>query len=219
MHQDDKLWYACDPCRLGQDSAPRPPPLQHRVPIRADNDSLSRNSVCVSLARLLWDLFSHRLGVSFWWMRASTCCRYVRFQPHSSWTIRMSLSTLVNSADIAQRRFFGMFVTPDMFGPNQSPLSAFRLPQAPASVVTAPSPMRPFASLGEVQLSSALAGSRRVSLLLTDSLTVMRAYCFAFESLTPSQLGGKLWYACDPCPIMARSVPPSRLRSCTGFPY
>jgi len=87
----------------------------------------------------------------------------------------MSLSTLVNSADIAQRRFFGMFVTPDMFGPNQSPLSAFRLPQALVSVVAASSPMCPFASLGGVQLSSALAGSRRISLFLTDSLTVMRA--------------------------------------------
>jgi len=87
----------------------------------------------------------------------------------------MSLSTLVSSADIAQRRVFGLFATPDMFGPNQSPLSAVHLPQALVSVVTAPSPACSFANSGGVQLSSALAGSRRISFFLTDSLALMRA--------------------------------------------
>jgi len=108
-------------------------------------------------------------------VRTPDSYRYVRFQPHSSWTIRMSLSTLVISADIAQRRVFGLFATPDMFGPNQSPLSAVHLPQALVSVVTASLPTCPFASSGGVQLSSALAESRRISFFLTDSLAMMRA--------------------------------------------
>jgi hypothetical protein len=77
-------------------------------------------------------------------VRTPDSSRCVVFQPHGSWTIRMSLSTLVNSADIAQRRVYGLFATPDMFGPNQSPLSAVHLPQALVSVVAASLPTLPF---------------------------------------------------------------------------
>jgi len=47
---------------------------------------------------------------------------------------RMSLSTLVCVADVAQRRVSGLFATPELFRLTQSPLGAIRLPQAPTSV-------------------------------------------------------------------------------------
>jgi len=87
----------------------------------------------------------------------------------------MSLSTLVSSADVAQRRVFGQFATPELFGPNQSPLSAVRLPQALVSVAAVSSPTYPFDNSGAVQLSSAFADSRHTSFFLTDSLAMIRA--------------------------------------------
>jgi len=144
MHPDGKLWSACDPYPSRQDSAPRPPPLQHRVPIRAASIRLRRTP----LTSVLPDC-SGTFSVTGWahlivQVRTPDSSRCVEFQPHGSWTIRMSLSTLVNSADIAQRRVFGLFATPDMFGPNQSPLSAVHLPQALVSVVAASLPTLPF---------------------------------------------------------------------------
>jgi hypothetical protein len=47
----------------------------------------------------------------------------------------------------------------------------------------------------------------------------MSLFALLSFSLTPWQFGGKLRYAYDPCPIMARSVPPGRLRACTGSLY
>jgi len=68
----------------------------------------------------------------------------------------MSLSRLVY-ADIAQRRFSGMFATPDSFRLNQSPLGAVLPPQAPTSVGHTPSP----GGLSLAQAGSPFLGSRR----------------------------------------------------------
>jgi len=61
----------------------------------------------------------------------------------------------------------------------------------------------PAPSLSSSRIPSPISGPRRLAL----------------ESLTSWQPDGKLRYACDPCPIMARSEPPGRLRSSTGPPY
>jgi len=74
-----------------------------------------------------------------------------------------------------------MLATPDSFRLNQSPLGAIHLPQAPTSVGHAPSPEGPFDDLGEVMLSSAVADSRVIPFVLTESQAMMWALLFCFR--------------------------------------
>jgi len=62
-----------------------------------------------------------------------------------------------------------MFATPGSFRLNQSPLGAYHLPQAPTTVAHTSSPKVPFGSSGGVVLSSALADSRSIPFVLTES--------------------------------------------------
>jgi len=75
-------------------------------------------------------------------------------------------------ADVARRRVSGLFATPDSFRLNQSPLGAIHLPQAPTTVAHTPLPKVPFDSSGGVVLSSALADSRSIPFVLTESQAV-----------------------------------------------
>jgi hypothetical protein len=77
----------------------------------------------------------------------------------------MSLSTLLPQsvvADIARRRNSGMLATPEMFGSNQNPLGANRLPQDLTPVASTSSPKRPFVGPGKVELSVAFATSHAI---------------------------------------------------------
>jgi len=78
---------------------------------------------------------------------------------------------------------------------------------------------RPFAGLGQVVLSRALASFRTISFCLTASHASPRARLPVFSRLTPGNLGDKLRYACDPWSVMARPEPPGRLHSSTGSPH
>jgi hypothetical protein len=78
---------------------------------------------------------------------------------------------------------------------------------------------RPFAGLGQVALSRALASFRAISFCLTASHASPRARLPVFSRLTPGNLGGKLRYACDPWSVLARPEPPGRLHSSTGSPH
>jgi len=62
-----------------------------------------------------------------------------------------------------------MLATPEMFGSNQNPLGAYRLPQVLTIVESASSPKRPFVGPGEVELSLAFANSRTILFFLTDT--------------------------------------------------
>jgi hypothetical protein len=64
------------------------------------------------------------------------------------------------AADIARRRDSGMLETPDSSRPNQSPLGAIHLPQAPTSVAVSSSPKSTFDGSGEVKLSSTFVDFR-----------------------------------------------------------
>jgi len=61
-----------------------------------------------------------------------------------------------------------MLATPGSFRPNQSPLGAIHLPQAPATVGHTPSPEGLSQVSGEVKLASTLADFRFISFVLTD---------------------------------------------------
>jgi len=159
------------PVLLGKDRASRPPPLQHRVPIRACIELLSQTS---PLALVLPDrsgTFSDQVR----WLFGRERSRIISFQPHGSWTyVWATLGYLpqVVVADVARRRVSGLFATPDSFRLNQSPLGAIHLPQAPTTVAHTPSPKVPFDSSGGVVLSSALADSRSIPFALTESQAV-----------------------------------------------
>jgi len=64
-----------------------------------------------------------------------------------------------------------MFATPDSFRLNQSPLGAFH--PAPGSYIRRrfPLPETPFNGAGGVKLSSTVADSRIIPLVLTEALT------------------------------------------------
>jgi len=81
-YRGGKLWSACDPCPYGQDRASRPPPLQHRVPIRAASNSISRDLRQASaLSGSLRGFFSHRSSGSWEQARAPGLAT-APFQPH-----------------------------------------------------------------------------------------------------------------------------------------
>jgi len=88
-----------------------------------------------------------------------------------------------------------------------------RHPPAPGSHVRRTNPVTggSFASSGEVWLSTTFADSRLISFVLTESQALIWALMPCLVVAPPSHLGGKLRSACNPCPIMAGSVPPGRL--------
>jgi len=74
-----------------------------------------------------------------------------------------------------------MLATPDSFRPNQSPLGAIHLPQAPTIVRHTPLPEGFSVVAGEVDLSSALADSRSISFVLTDPAPILWAKLLCFR--------------------------------------
>lgn len=80
----------------------------------------------------------------------------------------MGLST-IGFAAVAQRRVFGLFATPDLFRPNQSPLGAGLLPQALISRRTRSVAGGPFVSSGWVALWSTCAESRTITFILAET--------------------------------------------------
>jgi len=75
-----------------------------------------------------------------------------------------------------------MLATPDSFRPNQSPLGAIHLPQAPTIVRHNPLPEGFSEVAGEVDLSSALADSRSISFVLTDPAPILWAKLLCFRA-------------------------------------
>jgi len=61
-----------------------------------------------------------------------------------------------------------MLATPDSSRPNQSPLGAIHLPQAPTSIAATRHRMVAFDGSGEVKLSSAVADFRIISFVLAE---------------------------------------------------
>jgi len=153
----------------GWDRAPRPPPLQHRVPIRA-----AAYATGISWSGLLRGLYSHRqsgfrvwpLGPFFWSSR----------RPGH----RMSLSTLVytrrrsSAADSVCCNPWHIQAVPEPPG---------RLPPAPGSHIrrAVPSPGNSFVDSGGLTFSSARADSHAVAFFLADSWTLMWALLLCFR--------------------------------------
>jgi len=124
-----KLRYACDPCPLWQDSASRPPPLQHRAPIRAAGQlDFSSLPASVSLVRIAPGPFLSQAEPS--WEQARTLgLTTALFQPHGILDSRMGLSTSFLRCRSAAASS-GLLATPVSFRLTQSPLGASLQPQA-----------------------------------------------------------------------------------------
>jgi len=151
----------------GEDRASRPPPLQHRVPIRACFAPLDAERACLFRPGLR--IFGRgRPGI-----------------PDFSLTApgqRMSLSMLVLVADIAQRRAQVTLATPDRKADQNlwAARAGPRQPHPSAHSVAG----GPFEGSGAVELSATLAAFRSISLVLTEPEPDV-AYCIASSSSRP----------------------------------
>jgi len=152
------MWRQAEVClrplpHYGRDRASRPPPLQHRVPIRAAQICLRSASILASAYPDHSGAFSvlglgESSGVTPGIVLLSLTAPRLTYEP-----------TLRNfTADIARRRDSGMLATPDSFRLNQNPLGAIHLPQA-LTFVDRSVAGESFGSSGRVELSSALAAS------------------------------------------------------------
>jgi len=118
----------------GWDRAPRPPPLQHRVPIRAAAlDPLSRaRHTGISWSGLLRGFFSLRQsGFRVWTLGPSFSASR---RPQTSYEpLHVSMYRRRSAAADS-----GMPTTPDSFRLSQNPLGAYHLPQALTFVAPTP---------------------------------------------------------------------------------
>jgi len=135
----------------------------------------------------------------------------VLFQPHGLQDVHMSLSTLLIYGRRSTAASLWSVRNPCVIQADSEPPG--RHPPAPGSHSPSHQPVTggSFASSGEVRLSTALADFRHISFVLTESQALTWALMHCLYWLTPLHLCGKLRYACNPCPIMAGSVPPGRL--------
>jgi len=128
----------------------------------------------------------------------------------------MSLAALSPQGVVAgaTRRQLGK-LQPLALKAGQSPLMAMTSIRNPTAVDRTSSPRRSFACLGVVALSVALAISRAIALILTDSQAPpwVCACCYAKAPWRQTEV------CCNPCPLTARIEPPGRHRSSTGSPY
>jgi len=124
----------------------------------------------VGLIRIAPGPFQTQVDQSF--QRTESAATTDPFQPHGCLDIRMSLSTLFSFADIARRR--------SKVRPQPLCHSGWhRAPWAPSSCprLSRPSVLsvagRPFVSSGVVRFSAALAASRLIAFVLTESPALM----------------------------------------------
>jgi hypothetical protein len=145
-------------------SAPAPGPHTSRI-----DDGLLQSLCSASvLSGLLRDLFSHRLS-NLGNKRERLHLRTARFQPHGILNIRMSLSTLLLYSRRSAAASLWSVRNPCVIQADSEPPG--RLPPAPGSHIrcAVPLPGGAFVSSGGVELSSTLADSRPISLVLTES--------------------------------------------------
>jgi len=149
----------------GEDRASRPPPLQHRVPIRAAS-TLDHSNVSAQRrpsSGLLRGFFSHRSGHLWEPAQAPGLTRVVLFQPRGIQDVHMSLSTLFMFGRRSAAASLWYVRNPCVIQADSEPPG--RLPPAPGSHIRRSLSVTggPFVSSGGVGLSSTLADSRRIS--------------------------------------------------------
>jgi len=123
----------------GQDRASRPPPLQHRVPIRAASSRFRKRLRKRRSYRITPGPFQSQVRRFLGQRKTPTFIELSHFSLAAPGLTYEPLYAL-SIADVAQRRFSGLFATPDSFRLNQSPLGAVLLPQAPTPVGHTPLP-------------------------------------------------------------------------------
>jgi len=147
-HPGGKLRCAATPVLLwrGQSlpAATAPAPGPHTSRGEVDFSSVSAD---VGLIRIAPGPFQSQVEPS-WGRAQAPKLSMAPVRPRGFLDLRMSLSTLLIIAAVAQRRISGMFATPVSFRLTQGPLGADLLPQAPKPVV--PSRHREGLSIAQV---------------------------------------------------------------------
>jgi len=212
-HVGGKLRSACDPCPL---MARTEPPGRLRSSTGSPYEPHWRrispaSPLSVSLIRIAPGLFQSLVRPPLGRSASARLTRVVLFQPHGLQNVHMSLSTLLIYGRRSTAASLWSVRNPCVIQADSEPPG--RHPPAPGSQSPSHQPVtgRSFASSGEVRLSTALADFRHISFVLAESQALTWALMHCPYWLTPLHLCGKLRYACNPCPIMAGSVPPGRL--------
>jgi hypothetical protein len=152
----------------GEDRASRPPPLQHRVPIRAAS-TLDLSNVSAQRqpsSGLLRGFFSHRSGHLWGPAQAPSLTRAVLFQPRGLQDVRMSLSTLFACNRRSAAASLWYVRNPCVIQADSEPPG--RLPPAPGSHIR-----RTFPSPGGLSLAQVGWGFPRLSPIPAASLSFL----------------------------------------------
>jgi len=164
----------------GQDRASRPPPLQHRVPILALTEAALAGSVFASVLPDRSGTFSDQVG----WIFGRERTRNTLFTPCGSWPyVWASLRDYHSEWSPAQPGGESKVCSQPLIHSGWT-----RAPWAPSTSPRLPQPLDALRhrrdlsiSRGEVEVSSALADSRSISFVLTESQAMMWALLFCFR--------------------------------------